>query len=143
MRSQMRTGTLVKRRANVERFPDGRWKPGVVPNPTGAVSDVHVRVLARQLTQRAIATLAAIMCNEQTAAGARVLAAQAILDRGWGRASTLVEDAETVVRDYAQLSDAELDNELHALGIDPKSIVATVQSRVAVRDDSDGDTPGI
>ena len=40
----------------------------------------------RQRTEEAIDTLAAIMGDEKAPPSARVSAAQALLDRGWGRA---------------------------------------------------------
>lgn len=46
-----------------------------------------VRALARRHSRAAVKTLAAIMNNEDGPATARVSAAQALLDRGWGKAA--------------------------------------------------------
>ena len=46
-----------------------------------------VRALARRHSKAAVKTLAAIMNNEEGPATARVSAAQALLDRGWGKAA--------------------------------------------------------
>jgi len=44
-----------------------------------------VREPARKHTGEALATLAAVMRDEKVPAAARVRAAEAMLDRGWGR----------------------------------------------------------
>lgn len=70
---------------HVGRGARGRWLPGQSPNPGGrprAVADV--RELARQRTATAIATLVEI-AESGKAEAARVSAAAALLDRGWGR----------------------------------------------------------
>ena len=46
-----------------------------------------VRALARRHSKAAVKVLAAIMNNEEGPATARVSAAQALLDRGWGKAA--------------------------------------------------------
>ncbi|MCP4447944.1 MAG: hypothetical protein GY811_21805, partial [Myxococcales bacterium] len=51
----------------------------------------HVRELARQHTKEAIATLVKIMHNEGETGSARARAAEAILDRAWGRAPATME----------------------------------------------------
>jgi hypothetical protein len=48
-----------------------------------AIADI--RSLARAHTRSAIGTLAAIMTSEDATAAARVAAANALLDRGWGK----------------------------------------------------------
>jgi hypothetical protein len=45
----------------------------------------EIRALARSHTRIAIKTLAGILRNEKTTAAARVSAATALLDRGWGK----------------------------------------------------------
>jgi hypothetical protein len=65
---------------------DGRFKPGQSGNPSGlSKADMDVRRLARERTLAAIETLAKIMLNEKAASAARVSAATALLDRGWGK----------------------------------------------------------
>jgi hypothetical protein len=44
-----------------------------------------VRELAREYTQEAVRTLSVIMQDRKASASARVSAAAAILDRGWGK----------------------------------------------------------
>ena len=50
-----------------------------------------VRELARIYTKEAIATLAEIMHDKNEKGAARARAAEAILDRAWGRASATME----------------------------------------------------
>jgi hypothetical protein len=47
----------------------------------------EVRALAKRHSRAAVKVLAAIMNNEDGPATARVSAAQALLDRGWGKAA--------------------------------------------------------
>ena len=47
----------------------------------------EIKALARRHSKAAVKTLAAIMNNEDGPATARVSAAQALLDRGWGKAA--------------------------------------------------------
>jgi hypothetical protein len=47
----------------------------------------QIRSLARSHTRTAIKVLAGIMCSKDATAAARVSAANAILDRGWGKAT--------------------------------------------------------
>ena len=64
------------------------FKPGVSGNPGGRPKVLtEVRDLAREHTVTAIDTLVSIMCNENAAATARITAAQAILDRSYGKPS--------------------------------------------------------
>jgi hypothetical protein len=74
----------MARRAN--RGKTGhRWKPGQSGNPNGRPKEAfHVRDLARAHTTEAIATLVKIM-RKSKQDKARAQAAQALLDRGWGR----------------------------------------------------------
>lgn len=52
------------------------------------VSDI--RSFARQYTDTAVHTLFGIMTNKECQDSSRVAAAQAILDRGWGKAAQMV-----------------------------------------------------
>lgn len=62
------------------------FKPGESGNPGGRPKVVaEVRELARQHTAAAIETLASIMNDREEHARARVAAANALLDRGYGR----------------------------------------------------------
>ena len=70
----------------------GQFLPGMSGNAGGRPKLIgEVRDLARQFTEEAVETLASIMRNPESPTPARVAAAQALLDRGWGRAAQQVE----------------------------------------------------
>jgi hypothetical protein len=56
-----------------------------------AKAKADIRSLARSHTESAIKVLAGIMNQADANAAARVAAAQALLDRGWGKPTTTVE----------------------------------------------------
>jgi hypothetical protein len=63
-----------------------RFQPGVSGNPCGRPkSDFAIAELCRRHTEAAISSLVAIMENANAPAAARISAASAILDRGWGK----------------------------------------------------------
>src|SRR5215472_18389877 len=55
-----------------------------------AKTPTEIASLARSFTEPALKTLAAIMRQPKAPAAARVQAAVALLDRGWGKAAQLV-----------------------------------------------------
>jgi hypothetical protein len=57
-----------------------------------AKAPTEIRSLARSHTEAAIRTLAAIMKQRKAPAAARISAACALLDRGWGRPDRLNAD---------------------------------------------------
>ena len=66
------------------------FEPGKSGNPGGRPKTVladgrSLQELARDHTEAAVQTLIDVMVNDQQPAPARVGAANAILDRGWGR----------------------------------------------------------
>nr|WP_249160961.1 hypothetical protein [Bradyrhizobium manausense] len=54
----------------------------------------EIRSLARSHTRTAVNVLVGIMRNADATPAARVSAANAILDRGWGRATQPIENGE-------------------------------------------------
>ena len=60
-----------------------------------AKAPTEIRSLARSHTEAAIRTLAAIMKQRKAPAAARISAACALLDRGWGRPDRLTGDEAT------------------------------------------------
>ena len=71
-----------------------------------AKAPIEIKSLARSYTDSAIKTLAGIMQQSEAAPAARVAAAQALLDRGWGKPTQTIE--ANVKRSTSDLSDAEL-----------------------------------
>jgi|SRR6516162_6651060 hypothetical protein len=60
-----------------------------------AVAPTEIRTLARSYTKAAIKTLVGIMRQPKAPPAARVMAANALLDRGWGKAAqTVAVDGE-------------------------------------------------
>ena len=93
---------------NADRFPENRlitgmprssttWRPGCAsPNPGGRPKALHsLQELGRQYTEQAIETLADIMNNGDAPASARLAAAEALLNRGWGKPIQATAQAET------------------------------------------------
>jgi hypothetical protein len=84
------------------------FKKGASGNPGGRPRVLgNVQELARQQSPQAINTLAEIMSDAKAAPAARVAAANALLDRGYGKPTQLVAQALAKV-DPATLSDEEL-----------------------------------
>lgn len=86
--------------AENRKKPRGRpFQPGNCANPGGRPKlpeEVkHVRELARQYSNEAIAALADVMATGS--ATARVSAANALLERGWGKAEQVVENKHSGV----------------------------------------------
>src|SRR5579864_3893935 len=78
----------------VRRHDDGRWAMGASPNPGGRPKgNGEVRELARQYTETALKTLVHI-AEHGKQESARVAASQALLDRGWGKASQPLSDED-------------------------------------------------
>src|SRR5215510_416771 len=74
-----------------------------------AVAPTEIRTLARSYTKAAINTLVGIMRQPKAPPAARVMAANALLDRGWGKAAQLV----AVDGEIRQLVEVKL-NVVHA-----------------------------
>ena len=56
-----------------------------------AKTTADIRSLARNHTSKALSTLASIMNQRKANPAARVAAAQALLDRGWGKPNLVIE----------------------------------------------------
>ena len=92
------------------------WQPGFCPNPGGRPKQlVYVRDLARGKTEKAINTLVSVMDSKESPPNARVAAAVALLDRGWGRPPSMLElsapekENQSSSWDLSKLTDKELD----------------------------------
>jgi hypothetical protein len=104
----------------MDRNHDGRFKKGQSGNPGGRPKIfTEVKQAAREHTEAAIETLVGVVNNEEAPTAARVAAANAILDRGWGKPGQYVE---TSVRKkpIREMTDEEL-----------------MEAIAAARDDSD------
>lgn len=105
-RKKQATKAAAKKAAN-----GGRFKPGQSGNPSGRPKVVgHVRELARAQTESAISTLIQVAENDAFPPAARVSAATALLDRGWGKAAQPIvgDDGHPPIRTSRELSEAEL-----------------------------------
>ncbi len=96
------------KQAQPGRDEKGRLLPGYTGNAGGrpAVAG-EVKKLARQYTDRAISTLAKIMDDEDAPRASRVLAANSLLDRGYGRPVQQLEVGRP--GDFSDMQEHEID----------------------------------
>jgi hypothetical protein len=90
---RMTPEAIEYRRVNriAERDDYGRLLPGNQLQNKGRKPGVMVTTLERQHSEAAIAKLAEIMENPKAPPAAQAAAAQALLDRGWGKAPIQVD----------------------------------------------------
>src|SRR5262252_6226016 len=87
--------------------PGRKFQPGQSGNPGGKPKAiVEVAAAARERTTEAIETLNKIMTDKDATASARVSAAVAILERGWGKAPQTVNLRRD--SDLREMTDDEL-----------------------------------
>jgi hypothetical protein len=95
------------------------FKPGVSGNPGGRPkkpqtlerikAEADVKGLARECAPQAISILNTIIGDPKTPPAARIAAANAILDRGFGRPAQQVDVNATIDFDFSRLSDEEFE----------------------------------
>lgn len=95
----------------------GSFRPGVSGNPGGRPKVLaEVRELAREHTEAAIRGLARVLVEKKAPAMARIAAAEALLNRGWGKPAQAVEvsgpDGEPV---KSEISHAQSPEQLAAV----------------------------
>lgn len=77
------------------------FKKGQSGNPGGRSKEQkELRVLAREYTDQAVRTLASIMADKKANSGARVSAAQVLIERGWGKPLQQVEVKRTPLDEF-------------------------------------------
>jgi hypothetical protein len=89
-----RSAANIERRQTLklaERDAQGRLLPGSVLERAGRPAGHTVQFMARQFTSEAITCLAAIMEDTKAPPAARATAAQALLDRAWGKAPISID----------------------------------------------------
>jgi hypothetical protein len=74
-----------------ERDPQGRLLPGSCLTGAGRPEGPTVTTLARQHTHAAVTVLREIVDDAKAPPAARATAAQALLDRGWGKAPIQID----------------------------------------------------
>ena len=68
-----------------------------------AKAPLEIRSLARKYTHKALNTLVSIMVEPKAPAAARIMAANSLMDRGWGKAAQLV-DVQGEIRQLVKLN---------------------------------------
>jgi hypothetical protein len=109
----------------VSRDKAGRFVKGQSGNPKGAKpQDRNLRLIAQEYTEAAMLTLLEVMQNESEPGAARVTAANAILDRGYGKATQHIE---------AEVRTSFVDAIIAAAGIPRSDVIDVVDCEVVTR----------
>ena len=91
-----------------------------------AKTPTDIRSLARNHTVKALSVLASIMNQAKAPPAARVQAAQALLDRGWGKATQIVQATITNVNELTDSEIAARIAELRGIGATDGDIAPSV-----------------
>jgi hypothetical protein len=105
-------GNAMEEETTEENQLPTKWTKGMAsPNPAGRPKQpktvAEVRAIAREHTVGAITTLVNVHKNKKAPPAARVAAATAILDRGWGKATGDLETAEGLVIQVVKFTQIE------------------------------------
>ncbi len=96
----------------------GMFKPEQSGNPSGRPkSDKTIRDLAKIHTEDALKTLSEIVKNPKASDTARVQACNAILDRGWGKATIYSENVNVGVSYLNYLEKIAKEEELKSVEV--------------------------
>lgn len=88
---------------DIAREKGGQWAKGQSGNPVGRPrQDAQVRELARAHTEGSIETLVTIR-DESKNDMARMRAAEALLNRGWGQPTTYVETTTSLAEEIDKI----------------------------------------
>ncbi len=120
-------GNAMEEETTEENQLPTKWTKGMAsPNPAGRPkmpkTAKEVRDIARLHTPAAIETLARVMKNPKSPAPARVAAAAAILDRGWGKPSGDLESAEGLIIQVVKFAQSQLEDTPEIKTIDAEVI---------------------
>ena len=86
--------------------PNGRPKRGMEKNPVVRIT-ADVKQLAKEASEEAVKTLVEIMKDKAAPSAARASAANAILDRGWGKPQQTIE---ANINHFEHMTDEQLES---------------------------------